>query len=66
MVHHSFNDMFTDLWFAQDMNKSLWTKRCSVRWMILDLGRIDYVWPLMVSDDGRIIFFARGAGIIFF
>ncbi|RCV19604.1 hypothetical protein SETIT_3G399000v2 [Setaria italica] len=67
MVHHNLKDLITDLWFIEDMNKSLWTKRCSIRWgaTLLGVKRIERVRPLMVSDDGRIVFWIpAGAGVI--
>ncbi|CAN6352483.1 unnamed protein product [Urochloa humidicola] len=70
MVHHNVKDSITDLWFIEDMDKSLWTKRCSIRWLtIADFKRIRHVThvtckPLMVSDGGRVVFWEPERGVI--
>ncbi|CAL4897523.1 unnamed protein product [Urochloa decumbens] len=67
MVHHRNikEDLITDLWFIEDVKKSLWTKRCSIRWVtIADFKSIGHVKPLMVSDDGRILFWVPEKGVV--
>ncbi|CAL4897530.1 unnamed protein product [Urochloa decumbens] len=65
MVHRNIKDSITDLWYIEDTSKSLWTKRCSIRWTtIADFQSIGHITPLMVSDGGRIVFWVPEKGII--
>ncbi|KAL6599918.1 hypothetical protein ACP70R_045569 [Stipagrostis hirtigluma subsp. patula] len=53
-IHYNYQDVTRDLWFLEDMNKSLWTKRYSVR---CEGGPLRDHHPLLVLEDGRIVFF---------
>ncbi|KAL6643958.1 hypothetical protein ACP70R_018724 [Stipagrostis hirtigluma subsp. patula] len=63
-IHHNNHDCSTDLWFLVDMEKSLWTKRYSVRWEHY-LDPREYIFPLMFLEDGRIVMWAEHARILF-
>ncbi|KAL6623650.1 hypothetical protein ACP70R_033529 [Stipagrostis hirtigluma subsp. patula] len=52
-VHYNNQDDTRDLWFLEDVDKSLWTKRYSVR---CEGGLFLDHHPLLVLDDGRVVF----------
>ncbi|CAL4897545.1 unnamed protein product [Urochloa decumbens] len=65
MVHHNNKDLIMDLWYIEDTSKSLWTKRCSIRWTTnADFQSIWHITPLMVTDGGRIVFWVPERGVI--
>ncbi|KAL6638458.1 hypothetical protein ACP70R_023953 [Stipagrostis hirtigluma subsp. patula] len=53
MVNYNCQDGSRDLWFLDDMDKPLWTKRYSVQ---RDDVLLCNYHPLAVLDDGKIIF----------
>lgn len=61
-LHSNYNNCSTDLWFMDDMEdmSSLWTRRYSVgRDPYLGCPGFSYFCPLVVSDDGVIIFYVE-------
>ncbi|KAL6638460.1 hypothetical protein ACP70R_023955 [Stipagrostis hirtigluma subsp. patula] len=52
-VHYNNQDVSRDLWFLEDVDKSLWTKRYSVR---CESGPLLDLHPMLVLDDGRVVF----------
>ncbi|KAL6599919.1 hypothetical protein ACP70R_045570 [Stipagrostis hirtigluma subsp. patula] len=56
-VHYNYQDVSGDLWFLEDIDKSLWIKRYSVRCEGGPLRDNQFHHPLLVLEDGRVIFF---------
>ncbi|KAF8659590.1 hypothetical protein HU200_058344 [Digitaria exilis] len=57
-VHLKYQHL-TDLWFLVDVDKGLWTKRYSVETTTVESRRFDKPLPLVILDDGRIVFWKQ-------
>ncbi|KAL6622686.1 hypothetical protein ACP70R_032565 [Stipagrostis hirtigluma subsp. patula] len=53
-IHYNYQDVSRDLWFSEDTDKSLWTKRYSVQ---CEGGPLRGHHPLLILEDGRVVFF---------
>ncbi|KAF8776534.1 hypothetical protein HU200_003249 [Digitaria exilis] len=54
MVHKNDQDSSTDLWFLEDINKSLWTKRYSMPWP--PYWKLPgFIYPKLVLQNGKIV-----------
>ncbi|TKW29053.1 hypothetical protein SEVIR_3G370500v4 [Setaria viridis] len=62
-VHRNDRDWSMDLWELVDMERSLWTKQYSMP-RIPFWDSYGFVCPLVVLDDGRIVFWMHNAGVI--
>ncbi|KAL6875687.1 hypothetical protein ACP4OV_013200 [Aristida adscensionis] len=61
---HYFRRISIDLWFLMDFDKGIWVKNHSVSVQHEDPRTFDVAFPLLVLNDGRIVFYKRGSSFL--
>ncbi|KAL6662145.1 hypothetical protein ACP70R_000004 [Stipagrostis hirtigluma subsp. patula] len=61
---HYFRRISIDLWFLMDFERGIWVKNYSVNVQHEDPLTFDVAYPLLILDDGRIVFYKHGSNLL--